>query len=160
MRALNGLLMILKDAGTKSEVTLGLIPSMVLTAVQMEGPRFSTRTSVGERPSEKTPLGLGWVTGEDLESLMGLIDALDDVGVACEAWRIGECRKFAPSGCRQRCMKSSALLRLAMALLFILGQRFTELVRGPQAQSSHAVGLQADLVGELTLPSLESAASA
>jgi hypothetical protein len=82
LRALYGLLITLKGAGTKSEAIFGLTPKIVLMAVQIEGPRLSTRTSVGERPWEKVPLLSGLLTGVSLETRAGLGDALDTMGVA------------------------------------------------------------------------------
>jgi hypothetical protein len=114
LRALYGLLTTLNGAGTKSEASFGLTPKTDLMAVQIEGPRFSTRTSVGERPSEKAPLLLGLVTGVSLETRVGLGDALEAMGSACDAFLTGKVGIWSRLLCRQRCMNSSALPALAV----------------------------------------------
>ena len=110
MRALYGLLIVLNGAGTKPEATFGLISKIVLIAVQIEGPGFSTRTSVGERPSERVSLGVLLVTGVSFETRTRLEGALDAIGVVWDAFLIGRVRIRSRLLCRQRCMNNSALL--------------------------------------------------
>jgi len=87
LRARYGLLLALNGAGELSDAGFGLKPRTVLMAVQMEGPRFSTRTSVGERPSEKMPLGLGFVNGVTFVRRVGLGRVVDGDGDGeVDAW--------------------------------------------------------------------------
>ena len=103
-------------------------------AVQIEGPRFSTRISVGDRPSEKTPFCFGRVTGVSF----GTGEALDAMGFAWDAFRTVRVGNWTRFVCRQRCMNSSALLGAAMILPFMTGQVYRGRVPGAQSPSSHA----------------------
>ena len=104
------------------------MPRTVLMAVQIEGPRFSTRISVGERPSEKTPFCFGRVTGVSFATRAALGEALDAMGFAWDAFRTVRVGNWTRFVCRQRCMNSSALLGVAVKLPFMTRQVYRDQV--------------------------------
>src|SRR5271156_6731845 len=136
------------------------MPRTVLMAVQIEGPRFSTRISVGERPSEKTPFCFGRVTGMSFETRTALGEAFDAIGLAWDAFRTARVGNWTRFVCRQRCMNSSALLGVAMVLPFMTGHVYRD--REPWSIISvfTCSPLQANLATKLVLPRQWSGASA
>jgi hypothetical protein len=125
------------------------MPSTVLIAVQIEGPRFSTRISVGDRPSEKTPFCFGRVTGVSFGTWAALGEALDAMGFAWDAFRTARVGNRTRFVCRQRCMNSSALLGAAI-LPFMMDQVYRGRVPWSVISAFTCRSLQANLTVKLS----------